>query len=166
MLKNLLGLSALIFALAGVSVAQKTTPESELRAIYKNLDTAMKLRDANKVTQFYDVDYTLESNGKKLNRNETVAQWKEILGFIKSVAKLTTKIEKISLKDGVYVVDYSQSSSGRIQFPQSPILPFTFTGKITDKWQRDKNGKWKNLSSVENLSDLKVNGESAKPPGT
>ena len=140
--------------------------ESELRAIYKNLDAAMKLRDANKVTQFYDVDYTLESNGKKLNRAETVAQWKEILGFIKAVSKLTTKIEKIAVKDGVYVVDYSQTSSGRIQFPQSPILPFTFEGKITDNWQRDKNGKWKNLSSVEHLSDLKVNGESSKPPGT
>ena len=166
MLKNFAGLIGLILSFVVVAYPQNVSLEGELRAIYKNLDIAMKLRDANKVTQFYDVDYTLESNGKKLNRVETVAQWKEILGFIKSVSKLMTKIEKIDVKDGVYVVDYSQTSSGRIQFPQSPILPFTFEGKITDKWQRDKNGKWKNLSSVEHRSDLKVNGDSTKPPGT
>jgi hypothetical protein len=165
MLKNIFGLSLLAVLFAGVSMAQKVTPESELRAIYRKLDGAMKLRDADKVTQYYDVDYTLENKDKKLSRSEAVSQWKEILGFIKSVSKLTTKIEKISARDGIYVVDYSQTSSGRIQFPQSPIMPFTYEGKVTDRWQRDKNGNWKNLSSFEHLSDLKVNGQSANPPG-
>ena len=165
MLKRSSAVIGLILLFVFVSFGQRSKAESELTSIYKRLDVALRARDANRVTQYYDANYTLESNGKTLSRAETIAQWKEILGFIKSVAKLTTKVDKILYKDGVYLVDYSQTSSGRIQFPQSPILPFTFEGKITDKWRRDKSGKWLNISSVEHVSDLKVNGESAKPPG-
>src|SRR5215213_3562634 len=119
--KKLLILFGVFSAFAVCSFAQKASPEAELRAIYKKLDVAMKSRDASKVTQYYDANYTLESNGKKLTRTESVNQWREILGFIRSVSKLTTKVEKISFKDGVYLVNYSQTSSGKIQFPQSPL---------------------------------------------
>lgn len=156
----------LSLVLVSAGFAQKASPEGELRAIYKKLDVALRARDAAKVTQYYDASYTLESDGKTMDRAEAVDQWRSILGYIRSVAKLITTIDKITIKDGAYVVDYSQSSSGKIQFPQSPVLPFTFTGKITDTWRRDKNGLWHTMSSVEHVSDLKVNGESSKPPGT
>jgi pterin-4a-carbinolamine dehydratase len=165
MLKKSISLLGLVLVGVVCASAQKVTHENELRAIYRKLDVALRTRDANKVTQYYDAKYTLESDGKQLNREETVSQWKEILGYIKSVAKLTTKIEKISVKDGVYAVEYSQTSSGKIQFPQSPVLPFTFNGKITDSWRRDKHGRWQTVASVEHVSDLKVKGETAKAPG-
>lgn len=165
MLKRISSLIGLTLLLVAVSFGQKATPESELRAIYKELDAALKMLDANKVTKYYDANYTLESDGKKLSRAEAVDQWKSILGFMKSVSKLTTKIEKISGNDGVFTVEYSQTSSGKVQFPQSPVLPFTYSGKVTDTWVRGSDGKWLNMKSVEHLSDLKVNGESSKPPG-
>jgi len=165
MLKKSLILFGVLSTFSVLSFAQKATPEAELRAIYGKLDVALRTRDANKVTQYYDANYTLASDGKNLSRAEAVDQWRSILGFIKTVARLTTRIEKISVKDGVYTVDYTQTSSGKIQFPQSPILPFTYNGEITDTWRRDKNGRWITLASVEHVSDLKVNGESAKPPG-
>ena len=165
MLSKMFGLAGLIVIAVVCCSAQKPTPENELRAIYNKLDAALKLRDTDKITQYYDANYTLSTDGKKLSRAEAVDQWRQILGFMKSVAKLTTKIERISVKDGVYTVDYSQSSSGKIQFPQSPILPFTYNGKVSDTWRRDRNGKWLTIASVEHVSDLKVNGESAKPLG-
>lgn len=166
MLKNLAGLLGLSLLFVVAAYPQKPSPETELRAIYRKLDLAMRARDANKVTQYFDVNYSLKTDAKTLNRAEAVSQWKEILGFIKSVAKLSTKVEKVSAKEGNYAVDYSQSSSGKIQFPQSPVLPFTFNGKMTDTWRRGKDGKWQLVSTVEHVSDLKVKGESAKAPGT
>lgn len=164
MQRTMVIIGLLLIAAVG-AIGQKTTPEEELRAIYKQLDNGMKTCNVEKVTQFLDAAYTLESEGKKMNRDEAIEQWRSILGFIRSVDKLETKIEKITLRDGVYLVDYSQSSSGKVQFPGSPVLPFDYTGKITDAWVKDKTGKWHNTSSVEHQSDFKVNGESAKPSG-
>ena len=157
---------AMTIAIGSILVdAQTKTPEGELRAIYTKLDTALKARDVEKLTVYYDASYVLESDGKKLTRTETIDQWKQILGFIKSIDKLETKIEKVTAKDGNYLVDYSQSSSGKVQFPGSPVLPFTYAAKVTDTWRRDADGVWHNIASVEHVADFKVNGESAKPPG-
>src|SRR3954453_8026312 len=137
-------LIGLLLVIASTCLAQKLTAEDELRSIYKRLDEGLKTRSVEKVTQYYDTAYTLESDGKKMTRAEAIDQWKQILGFMKTVDKLDTKIEKITLKDGVYLVDYSQTSSGKIQFPGSPVLPFTYSGKTTDTWRHHKDGSWHN----------------------
>ena len=156
---------SLLLIFAGVCVGQKATPEDELRGVYKKLDDALRTVNVEKLTQYYDAAYTHESDGKKMTRAEAIDQWKQILGFMKTVDKLDTKIEKITRKDGLYLVDYSQTSAGKVQFPGSPVLPFTYTGKTTDTWRRDKDGSWRNTASVDHQSDFKVDGESTKPPG-
>ncbi|MFL6374897.1 MAG: YybH family protein [Pyrinomonadaceae bacterium] len=156
----------LLLIFTAVCMGQKATTEDELRGVYKKLDEALRTSNVEKLTQYYDTAYTLESDGKKMTRAEAIDQWKQILAFIKTVDKLETKIEKITLDDGLYLVAYSQTSSGKIQFPGSPVLPFTYSGKITDAWRREKDGTWHNMGSVEHQSDLKVNGESAKPPAS
>ncbi len=163
MKKSVTAIGILLIA-ATFSLAQKTKPEDELRTVYKKLDEATKACSVEKITQYYDTGYSLESDGKKMTRAEAIDQWKSICGFIKSVDKLETKLEKITLTDGKYSVDYTQSSSGKVQFPDSPVLPFTYESKVTDTWTRDVKGVWKTTASVEHMSDFKVNGESAKPP--
>lgn len=155
---------ALLFICSTFSLAQKQTPEDELRTVYKKLDEATKACSVEKITQYYDTGYTLESDGKKMTRAEAIDQWTSICGFIKSIDKLETKVVKIALAGDIYSVDYTQSSSGKVQFPDSPVLPFTYESKVTDIWTRDAKGVWKTIASVEHMSDFKVNGESAKPP--
>lgn len=156
----------LISVATTVSLAQRAAVkyEDELRAIYPKLDSALKAKDLKQLTAFYDEKYTLVADGKTMQRSEAVDQWKSVLDFLRTVDKLVTKIEKVTLSDGKYSVDYSQSSSGKVQFPGSPELPFTYDSKVTDTWVRDQKGVWKTVGSVEHSSDFKVNGESAKPP--
>lgn len=162
--------TAVLFLAAVVSTtvvsaqATKVKYEAELRAIYPKLDVALKAKDLKKLTAFYDEKYTLSSDGKTLDRAAAVDQWKSVLDFMQKVDKLQTRIEKVAIVDGNYVVDYSQSSSGQVQFPGSPVLPFTYDSKVTDTWTRDKKGVWKTVSSKEHKADFKVNGESAKAP--
>ena len=138
--------------------------EDELRSIYPKLDIALKAKDIKKLTAFYDDKYTLVSDGKTLVRFSAVDQWKSVLEFLQKVEKLETRIERVTNAGGKYSVDYTQASRGTVQFPESPVLPFTYDSKVTDTWVRDQKGVWKTISSVEHLSDVKVNGESAKPP--
>lgn len=158
----------LIFAGVLSTVVSAQVPNvkyvKELRAIYPKLDSSLKAKDLEKLTAYYGENFTLVSDGKTIDRVEAIDQWRSVLGFIRTVDKLQTRIEKITSADGKYVVDYSQSSSGKVQFPDSPLLPFTYDSKVTDTWIRDKKGVWKTLSSVEHKSDFKVNGESARPP--
>ena len=157
---------ALICAAASTIMAQADMAkyENELRAIYPKLDTALKAKDLKKLTAYYDNKYTLVSDGKTLDRVAAVGQWKSVLDFLQNVEKLETHIEKVTLAGGKYSIYYTQASRGTVQFPGSPVLPFTYDSKVTDTWVRDQKGVWKTISSVEHLSDFKVNGESAKPP--
>ena len=160
---------AVIFAGLAISIgaqgtAKKVPFEDELRAIYPKLDTALKSKDIKKLTAYYAEGYTLQSDGKTLDRAAATDQWKSVLDFLQKVEKLDTRIEKITFADGKYAVVYTQSSSGKVQFPGSPVMPFTYDSKVTDTWSRDASGVWKTISSVESKSDFKVNGESAKPP--
>ena len=151
-------------AASGVFAQVSKDPnEAELRAIYPKLDIALKSKDLKKLTAYYDEKYTLLSDGKTMDRAAAVDQWKSVLDFLQRVDKLETRIEKISMVNGKYVVDYTQKSSGSVQFPGSPVLPFTYDSKVTDTWSRSEKAMWKTVSSVEHLSDFKVNGESAKP---
>lgn len=161
------GLLFAIFASANTfALAQGTNAkyEAELRAIYPKLDIALKTKDVKKLTAYYDEKYTLVSDGKTLDRTAAIDQWKSVLEFLQKVETLITKIEKVSFADGKFAVSYTQASKGKVQFPNSPVMPFTYDSKVTDTWVRDSKGVWKTVSSVEKLSDFKVNGESAKPP--
>ena len=157
---------ALICTAASTIMAQADMAkyENELRAIYPKLDTALKAKDLKKLTAYYDNKYTLVSDGKTLDRVAAVGQWKSVLDFLQNLEKLETHIEKVTLVGGKYSTYYTQASRGTVQFPGSPVLPFTYDSKVTDTWVRDQKGVWKTISSVEHLSDFKVNGESAKPP--
>ena len=159
---------ALICAAASTIMAQADMAkyENELRAIYPKLDTALKAKDLKKLTAYYDNKYTVVSDGKTLDRVAAVGQWKSVLDFLQNVEKLETHIEKVTLEGGKYSIYYTQASRGTVQFPGSPVLPFTYDSKVTDTWVRDQKGVWKTISSVEHLSDFKVNGESAKPTNT
>ena len=170
-IRNSFVITALVFLAASSAITSRAQAagnkvpfESELRAIYPKLDKALKTKNLVGVTGYYDKSYTLDSDGKRLDRAQAIDQWKSLLGFLKQIAKLTTKIEKVSQSEDKYIIDYSQTSSGQVQFPGSPVLPFTYTGKITDTWTRSAKGVWKTISSVEHVSDFKVNGETSRPP--
>ncbi|MBV9216973.1 MAG: nuclear transport factor 2 family protein [Acidobacteria bacterium] len=152
--------------LAGVSYAQPNIKfENELRANYVKLDAALRQRKLEGLTQFYGPNFTLQSDGKTLKKDEAIEQWRSIVESIKLVSKLTTHVDKITFKDGIYTVDYSQASSGKVQYPGSPLMPYTYNGKLTDTWVRDEKGRGLMTASVEKISDFKVNGQSYSDPG-
>lgn len=118
-------------------------PKSELTATYAKMEAALKAKDLAGVMKFFSNDFTwIDAKGTKSNKAQIEAQMKLQMSAIQKVHRATTKILKLTPKDGTQVARTEGVFEADLKLNPQATKPSRFKSvSITeDTWVKSQTG--------------------------
>ncbi|MDQ4123272.1 MAG: nuclear transport factor 2 family protein [Acidobacteriota bacterium] len=156
-------LAVALSALAGSNFVNLVQADAkvrkELAAVYAKVDAAVKAKDLKALESLLADDYEGRSDGKKMNKAETIARMKQHFEMVKEFTSSKTKIDKIQHLEGNEIVDYTQTIKGTVAGPNGKDVPLDVSVKGRDWWVKNDDGKWICVAGEETGSEVRVDGK-------
>ncbi len=146
-------------ALAQQSKMVNEKDAAELTEIYREIDEADEKMVLEVIDKYLGDDYSVESNGEKFNKKQTVKRVKEFYKFVKEISEAKSTIKKIEPVKGQYAVEVDSITVGKMYLPNEKIVDFYFTSKTTDFWRRDKQNKWRETAQIDRGTKIVIDGK-------
>lgn len=145
--------------LALVSMARADT-RKELDAAYTKFNSFVKAKDLKGMMSFFTSDMTLvNEKGQISNRAAVESMLEAQLRYFKKVTTLTTKITKITNKDGKVLAETDGLLEALIALPgEEKTKKLRDASSTTDTWVKVK-GAWKISKVVTTKRNLTVDGK-------
>jgi GTP-binding protein EngB required for normal cell division len=132
----------------------------QLEAIYKEFDAATKKRDLKRFEKYLDEKFEVEQDGRKFSRDEILAVMKMLFDAAIEITEVVTKIDKINVTDGKYLLETSTVMKGKFKMPDGKISDVEIYSKSTDRWIKTEKG-WKEISQIDRGSKILADGKEA-----
>lgn len=152
-----LGFTFSALAQNGKAVDEKDA--AELTKIYREIDEADEKMVLEVIDKYLGDDYSVESNGEKFNKKQTVERVKEFYKYVKEISEAKSTIKKIESVKGQYAVEVDSITVGKMYLPNEKIVDFYFTSKTTDFWRKDKQNKWRETAQVDRGTKIVIDGK-------
>jgi len=132
----------------------------QLGAIYREFDAATKKRDLKTFEKYLDEKFEAEQGERKFSRIEILAVMKLLFAAAIEITEVTTKIDKISVTDGNYLLETSTVMKGKFKMPDGKISNLEIRSNSTDRWIKIAKG-WKEISQIDRGSKILEDGKEA-----
>lgn len=154
-------LLAVVFGLTAGAFAQSEVVKdrAELTRIYREFDAAEKEKIPLLVDKYLDADYSVESDGEKINKKQVIERVKDFFDRVERITESKSTIGEIRFANGEYAVEVDSLTRGTFSLGGGRTTDFLFTSKTTDFWRKDADNKWREFKQVDRGTRITIDGK-------